>query len=272
MIPARLSILGAIFAVVLVVTGVAGAYQGVIAPMTGLLACVLGFVFAILSLLFGLALLFGLVGLARTAARDRRDGRLITVTGVVLALLVAVPVGMTMCRWRSRPHPNINDITTDYDSPPQFVHPPGLSAEAMKYDRARLEPIQRRYYPKLGPLRLDQKPDDAFASVEAAANVARVAGRQMTDRIPSAPGWFIVYIDPATRTIEGVEISRLFHFRDDFVIQVRPGPDANSSLVEMRSHSRDGTSDFGANYNRIRGFFAILQPGGDRTPRTAPGG
>ena len=82
------------------------------------------------------------------------------------------------------------------------------------------------------------------------------------------PGWFIVYIDPATRTIEGVETSYLFRFRDDFVIQVRPGPDPNSSLVEMRSRSRDGTGDFGVNYNRIREFFAMLKPGaGDPAPR-----
>jgi uncharacterized protein (DUF1499 family) len=85
----------------------------------------------------------------------------------------------------------------------------------------------------------------------------------MTGQISAAPGWFIVYIDPETRTIEGVETSHLFRFRDDFVIQVRPGPEANSSLVEMRSRSRDGTSDFGANYNRIREFFGILKARGD---------
>ncbi len=256
MIPAWLSIFNAIFAIVLFATGVAGASQGAIAPMTGFLAFLLSFVIAILAVIFGLA------GLARTSSPERRPGRPRAVAGIVLGLLVAVPVGFTMWRWWSMPYPNINDITTDYDNPPQFVNPPGLSADSMKYDRARLAPIQTRYYPKLDPLRLDEKPDDAFAAVKAAANVARLVGRQMTDQIPSAPGWFIVYIDPATRTIEGVEISRLFRFRDDFVIQVRPGPDANSSLVEMRSRSRDGTGDFGVNYNRIREFFAMLKAGG----------
>jgi hypothetical protein len=163
-----------------------------------------------------------------------------------------------MWRWLSMRYPNINDITTDYDNPPKFVNPPGLSADSMKYDRAKLEPIQTKYYPKLDPLRLDEKPDDAFAGVKAAANVPRLVGLQMADQIPAAPGWFIVYIDPATRTIEGVETSYLFRFRDDFVIQVRPGADANSSLVEMRSRSRDGTGDFGVNYNRIREFFGML--------------
>ena len=43
MIPAWLSILGAIFAVLLVAMGVAGAHMGLIAPMTGFLAFLLSF-------------------------------------------------------------------------------------------------------------------------------------------------------------------------------------------------------------------------------------
>jgi uncharacterized protein (DUF1499 family) len=221
--------------------------------MTGFMAFLLGFIDAIL------AVLFGLISLTRGWAPDRRPGPPRAVAGIVLGLLIAILVGFTMERWWSMPYPNINDITTDYDDPPQFVNPPGLAADSMKYDRARLEPIQTRYYPKLGPLRLDEKPDDAFAAAKAAANVAPLVGTQMADKIPAVPGWFIVYVDPATRTIEGVETSYLFRLRDDFVIQVRPGPDANSSLVEMRSRSRVGTGDFGANYNRIREFFGMLK-------------
>jgi uncharacterized protein (DUF1499 family) len=260
MIPVWLSILTAMLAVALVAMGVAGAHMGLIAPMTGFLAFLLSFVVAIL------ALLFGLVGLARTSAAERGPAPPGAVAGIVLALLIAIPVGFTMWRWLSMPYPNINDVTTDYDNPPQFVNPPGLAAGSMKYDRARLEPIQTKSYPKLEPLRLDEKPDDAFVRVKAAANAASLFGRQMAAQIPSVPGWFIVYIDPATRTIEGVETSSLFRFRDDFVIQVRPGPDANSSLIEMRSRSRAGTGDFGVNYNRIREFFALLKAGGAASP------
>jgi len=257
MIPAWLSIFNAILAVLLVGAGVVGANMGMIPPMTGLLAFLLSFVVA------ALALLFGLIGLARTSVSECRPGRPKAVAGIVTGLLIAVPVGFTTWRWWSMPYPNINDITTDYDNPPQFVKAPGLQAESMKYDRARLEPIQTRYYPKLEALRLSEKPDDAFATVKAAANAPSLVGLQMTDQIPEGPGWFIVYIDPATRTIEGVETSHLFRFRDDFVIQVRPGPGANGSLVEMRSRSRDGTGDFGVNYNRIREFFGMLKPDSD---------
>ena len=264
MIPAWLSIFNATLAVLLVEAGVVGANLRAIPPMTGFLAFLLSFVTAIL------ALLFGLIGLARTLDPERPRGRRKAVVGIVLGLLIALPVGFTMWRWWSMPYPNINDITTDYDNPPQFVNPPGLSAGSMKYDRARLEPIQTKYYPKLDPLRLEEKPNDAFVRVKAAANVAPLYGLQMAGQIPAGPGWFIVYVNPATRTIEGVETSYVFGFRDDFVIQVRPGPDANSSLVEMRSRSRDGTGDFGANYNRIREFFALLKPGSDSGAASPP--
>jgi len=251
MITAWLSILDAILAVLLLGIGVVGAHLGLVPPMTGFLAFLLSFAVGVL------ALLFGLIGLIRTSAPARRPGRPKAVAGFVLGLLVAVPVGLTMWRWMSMPYPEINDITTDYDNPPAFVKPPDLAVDSMKYDRAKFQPVQSKEYPKLDPLALDEKPDDAFAKVKAAAN--------------TYPGWLIVFVDPDTRTVEGVETSYLFRFRDDFVIQVRPGTDPNSSLVEMRSRSRDGTGDFGVNYNRIRGFFAMLKPGGggEATPAAA---
>jgi Protein of unknown function (DUF1499) len=256
MIPARLSIFSAVLAVLLVGLGVAGAHLGAIPPMIGFLSFLLGCLTALP------ALLFGLICLARPSVSERRGERSYAAAGIALSLLIAVPVGFTMWRWSSTPYPSIDDVTTDYDNPPEFFSPPGSSAGSIKYDRARLESIQSKYYPNLDPLRLDEKPDDAFARVKAAAHVAPLVGPQIADQIPPEPGWFIVYVNPATRTVEGVETSFMFRFRDDFVIQVRPGPGANTSLVEMRSRSRIGIGDFGANYNRIRDFFAILGPGG----------
>jgi hypothetical protein len=258
MIMSSLCLSGAILALLLAEAGVLGANLGALAPMTGFLSFLLSLPIAIV------ALLFGSIALTRASATEHRLGRRRTRAGMVLALLVAAPIAFTIWRWWSMPYPAINDITTDYENPPQFVDPPGLSAASMNYERARLEPIQTRCYPKLGPLRLDEKPDDAFARVKAAADAAPLVGLQMTAQIPPEPGWSIVYVDPGTRTIEGVETSQLFHFRDDFVIQVRAGSDLNTSLVEMRSRSREGWGDFGVNYDRIREFFAVLEPGASR--------
>jgi uncharacterized protein (DUF1499 family) len=242
MIPAWLSLLDAIVAFAMVVVGIVGAHLGTVEPMVGFSMFLLGYAIALL------ALLIGLLGIWRTSAPQRRVGRPKAAAGIIISLIIIVPVGFTIWRWVSMPYPNMNDITTDYANPPQFAHPPGLNADAMQYDRGKFEHVQESGYSKLQPLRLDERPDDAFAKVKAAAN--------------TMPGWRIVYTDPATHTMEGIETSRLFRFVDDFVIQVRPGPGANTSLVEMRSRSRDGTGDFGVNYKRIRGFFTMLQAGG----------
>ncbi|HLX36292.1 MAG TPA: DUF1499 domain-containing protein, partial [Candidatus Binataceae bacterium] len=74
------------------------------------------------------------------------------------------------------------------------------------------------------------------------------------------PDWTITDTDAANHTIEGYATSALFHFNDDFIIQVRPGPDGGS-LLEMRSKSRDGIGDFGVNHKRITDFFARVAPG-----------
>ena len=58
--------------------------------------------------------------------------------------------------------------------------------------------------------------------------------------------------------VEGFAVTKLFGFHDDFVIRVSE-VDENSCIVDMRSKSRDGQGDFGANANRIRDFMAELE-------------
>ena len=246
MIPAWLSLLDAILAIVLLVVGVGGAHFFLVTPL-------LGFQLFLLSLPIALlAFLIGLVGIARTRAEARRAGRPKALAGTILGVLVAVPLAAIIWSWMSIKAPLINDITTDFDNPPEFVKPPAMAADSMKYNRANFAAQQMAGYGTLAPLSLDERPADAFTRVEAAAH--------------TMPGWEIVYVDPATRTIEGVEFSQLFRFCDDFVIQVRPSADGNSSVVEMRSRSRNGKGDFGVNYHRIVGFFAVLS--GPKTAAT----
>ncbi|HZO81292.1 MAG TPA: DUF1499 domain-containing protein [Candidatus Binataceae bacterium] len=239
MIPAWLSLLDAILAVILLAVGIGGAHFYLVAPM-------LGFQLFLLSVpLAALAFLIGLLGIARTGAEPRRAGRPIALAGTILGLVVAVPLILIIRSWMSMHAPLINDITTDFDNPPEFVKPPGMSPEAMKYRRDYFAPQQIAGYGKLEPLHLDDKPAQAFAKVNAAAH--------------TMPGWEIVWVDPGTRTIEGIQRSDLFRFCDDFVIQVRPAADGAGSVVEMRSRSRDGKGDFAVNYHRIEDFFAMLK-------------
>ncbi len=238
MIPAWLSFLDGLFAVALVLAGIVGAHFSLVTPFLGFQLFVLGFLLSIL------AVLIGILGLIRTASPRRRAGLPRAIIGMILGLIVAVPIFAII--GQARKYPDINDITTDVDNPPEFVRATALPQNRgrdMKYDRAKYAAQQQRGYGDVAPLRLDGQSDAVFAKVKAVA--------------AKMPDWQITFTDPHAHTVEGVATSRLFHFQDDFVIQVRPS-DSGASLVEMRSKSRDGIGDLGVNYHRIETFFANL--------------
>lgn len=58
--------------------------------------------------------------------------------------------------------------------------------------------------------------------------------------------------------IEGVAVTKIMRFRDDFVFRFKEKPDG-TVVVDGRSKSRLGKGDFGANTARIKEFFALLQ-------------
>lgn len=240
MIIAWLSFLEALLAVSLVAAGIVAAHFHYAPPFFGFQLFVFGFLLGILAFIFGVIGIFATRNPMRAPARPR------AVVGTILGLFVMLPVLAIIMR--TSKYPAINDITTDTDNPPEFVHAVELApnhGRDMKYDKGKYADRQKGGYGALEPLKMPETADDAFKIVEKKA-------REM-------PGWEITNADPASRTIEGVSTSELFHFQDDFVIQVRPGEN-NGSLLEMRSKSRDGVGDLGVNYQRIEQFFATVTP------------
>jgi uncharacterized protein (DUF1499 family) len=65
-------------------------------------------------------------------------------------------------------------------------------------------------------------------------------------------GWEIVAADAATGRIEATDTTRWFGFKDDVVIRIENS--ADGSRMDIRSKSRVGRSDVGANAARIREF------------------
>ena len=93
-------------------------------------------------------------------------------------------------------YPGINDITTDFTTPPEFTHAQQLPQNQnrdLKYDAAKYMARQQSGYPPLAPLHLNDPPAAAFDRVK---NLAA-----------SMPTWTITSADPATMTIEGVSTS-----------------------------------------------------------------
>jgi len=137
--------------------------------------------------------------------------------------------------------PLINDITTDFQRPPVYwVKPP----KRPEYNAAKYRKPTEEGYPDLKNLALDFPPDVVYSRVQA---------------LVAARGWRIAARDEAAFRIHAVAITPLMRFRDDVLVEVRPGARPGTSEVAMRSKSRLGRGDFGANAKRIRTFFADLQ-------------
>jgi uncharacterized protein (DUF1499 family) len=250
MILAWLTLFDGLLALALAIVGIICAHFGVLPPFhLQLSPALFGFYFVLFAFFIAvLGFITGVIALLVTFLMpSRRAGRAQAVIGTVLALTIVVPI-IRIIR-STRQYPPINDITTDTKNPPSFVHAqtlPGNQSRDMSY-RPEMASAQEAapVYRNLAPLKLPGSPDDVYKRVEI------IAGE--------FPGWQVTYRDPARHTVEGVATSTLFQFKDDFVIQVPPAADSSDSLVEMRSKSRDGKGDLGANYNRIESFFKALQ-------------
>lgn len=235
MAAAWLGYFDALIALALVVAGPLAAHLTFIDPMLGLQIMLFGLLFGLLTLVLGVVGYFQTrhFGTQQRAVFALTIGGLISAGGVILFL---VAIG----------YPAINDLTTDYNNPPRFVHATTLPANhsrSLAYNRAWTEPRQRRGYPDLAPLATAVSPAVAFGQVEAVA-------KAMAD-------WRITYVDPAAHTLEAVATSSIFRFHDDVVIEVRP--QGTGSLIEMRSRGREGIGDFGRNNRHIEDFFARLK-------------
>ncbi len=232
---AWLAFLDALLAITMIAVGMISAHFYLIAPFMGFQLFALGFLLSIIGSLVGLVAIF------QTRKPQLRAGRNRAMVGTVICALIALPVIFTL--FASHKYPPINDITTDFDNPPEFVvaqkwqHEPNRD---LKYNKAKYADRQLAGYGPIGPIKERLSPADAFARV--------------TEVAKASPTWTITYSDPATNTLEVVATSKLWHFNDDVVIQVRPTSDG-ASLIEMRSKSRDGIGDFGVNARRIRRFF-----------------
>jgi uncharacterized protein (DUF1499 family) len=181
----------------------------------------------------GVVLLIG--GALSLFAGRTQQGMLALLAMVITFAMVAGPVQM---RRQAAQVPPIHDISTDVIDPPQFVATAPLRTEGMNpaaYDPAQSE-AQLEAYPDIETLTVDLPPAEALAIAERALRQAGVR---------------IVETDEQGGRIEGTATTRWFGFKDDVVVRIRPQA-SGGSLIDIRSKSRVGRSDVGANAARIR--------------------
>ena len=176
----------------------------------------------------------------------RRPIGVLAMAGVGLVLGGAVYGVPARQQAIARSVPPIHDVTTDTTNPPEFVAVLPLRANApnsVEYDPT-IAPQQLDAYPDVQPIMLDDPPDLAFARAQAAV---------------AALGWQVVAEDAAAGRIEATDTTFWYGFKDDVVVRVRP--EGNGSRIDIRSVSRVGRSDVGANAARIHAYTQRL---GDR--------
>lgn len=162
--------------------------------------------------------------------------------GLVLALLVLyVPLDFAR---RGAQVPVIHDISTDLENPPVFVAVPATRApsdNSLAIDPA-VQAAQKAHYTDIAPLFMAGTPQDNFAKALAAAE---------------GMGWQIVARNADTGIIEATATTALFNFKDDVVIRLTR--DGAKTRIDMRSVSRVGQTDLGANAARIKAYFKMLK-------------
>ncbi|MCB1670010.1 MAG: DUF1499 domain-containing protein [Gammaproteobacteria bacterium] len=196
---------------------------------------------------FGLlATIAGAVGLfAMQLGNSRKLTILALISTIAAGLAYSVPTA-----YRTTDAPPIHDITTLPDNPPEYVAIAPLRANAansMVYGDSpnmtaqRLAELTREAYPDMVPQRFSEAADEVF------------------DRAVSAVqqlGWELVDANRADGRIEATDTTFWFRFKDDVVIYITR--EGNETVLNARSLSRVGGSDFGKNAQRLRDLFALL--------------
>ncbi|PHR59144.1 MAG: hypothetical protein COA43_09845 [Robiginitomaculum sp.] len=149
--------------------------------------------------------------------------------------------------------PSIHDITTDTENVPTFssaiVNLRGEKSNSLDYvgkierhSEKLVSVLQVEAYPDIRTLVLSDTPEVIYARVQNAVK---------------SMGWKTVTDSADTGVIEATATSFWFGFKDDVIVRVRAAQ-GGGSRVDIRSVSRVGRSDMGANAARIRKFRKIL--------------
>ena len=185
----------------------------------------------------GLALLFLII------PGTRRGQAVWLLSALVIGLVVSYVPWSNLRQARSVPP--IHDITTDTQNPPHFVAILPLRAGAPNphgYDGEEVARQQKEAYPDIEPYRMNASAEDAYKK-------ALTAAKEM--------GWEIITTAPEAGRIEATATTLWYGFKDDVVVRI--SEDNGGSVIDVRSKSRVGKSDVGANAARSRAHLKVLQ-------------
>lgn len=192
----------------------------------------------------GVAIVVSIFGIYRSWRLNRSPrGHVYSVIGQVIAGGLILFLAL---QFKDAPGlPGIHDITTDTVNPPNFVALLAVreaSPNGEAYDFDARDKQLAAYPDVLAPYIRD-------ASVAEVTALAESRAREM--------GWEIVASDPDTGRIEATDTTFWFGYKDDIIIRITAKDDG--VMVDLRSVSRVGIGDLGANAKRIETFLAAFK-------------
>lgn len=210
-------------------------------------------------LLLIITLVLGLISLLLAFLIKPRKGLIVGLAAILIPVLAFGQLKATQAKVAKLPL--IHDITTDTQDPPSFgaaimaernalegvntVDYAGKRAPTSETDAngervtKLVSALQTQAYPEIRTLVLSEAPDIVFGRAE---QVARDLG------------WAIKESDPAMGRIDATDTTFWYGFKDDVAIRLRPA-EGGGTRLDVRSTSRVGLSDIGANAARIESFL-----------------
>jgi len=161
----------------------------------------------------------------------------------IICLIPVAALGSQIIKARSLPF--IHNISTDVVNPPNFnkiIELRGQNSNSIEYDAEQYAKLQQGAYPNVKTLLVNLSVAQAHAKA--------------LDVVDSL-GWELVHHNPAVGSIEATETTALWAFKDDVVIRIVA--QGNKTAIDLRSVSRVGQSDLGANARRIEKFLAAFK-------------
>ena len=210
---------------------------------------------------FGAALAFAaaaiLLALASFIAiwRNGSPGLGRALTALLLgSILLAYPAYLGL---RAYKLPEINDVTTGITHPPRFDVLSRLRPQGRADYPARYADLQRKGYPDVAPRQVELPRRTTYDVVLKVINKRK---------------WLVGDARPPAGArrdgvIEAVARTTIMGFRDDVVVRVTALRDG--SRVDVRSASRYGFHDFGANARRVVALLADIDEEAGNVPDSA---
>lgn len=230
----------------LLIIGTAAVAAAPLGSRTGLLPVTAALALFALGLLVSLwALARGVLWVLRRRGSELQQNR----AAIALSLAAGVIVVPAATILPTVGTPPIHDITTDTEDPPLFdaiVAIRGDESNPLEYRGPELAATQRAAYPDIQPLVVGRPPDEVL---------------DMSRTVAEDFGWEIVTVDPDRGFMEATDTTYWFGFKDDVAVRLRPVGD-DATRVDVRSISRFGGGDMGANAARIRRFLEALTAAG----------